>query len=73
MWHNVKNLPPLSNDDTCHLRSSNVLFTDGKTIYHGYVAVDDDGTPTWKMFGRDGYTVHNVIEWIDLPQHHTAK
>lgn len=61
--------PPAREDyaDICY-RSVDVLMTDGKDCFVGYLADHaDDGDYVWYIKGQDGYTFEPT-HWMRLPE-----
>lgn len=61
--------PPMVEDYGDFFESADVLFTDGKEYWTGRLQTwrDEEYAPSWKMKGRDGYTVDGVTHWMPLP------
>lgn len=62
--------PPAGEDFGCFRHSEDVLFTDGKKIWTGYLQTwdDEEYEARWFMSGPDGWTVDNVAHWMPLPE-----
>ena len=74
-WYKVEDKLPEFVEDNCGLLDSEeVLFIDkNKKIYIGYLrkilSYDDTGDDyCWKMAGRDGYTVDDVVAWMPVTE-----
>jgi hypothetical protein len=69
-WIPCDQRPPVKEDYGDSFHSEEVLFTDGKRRWSGYLQTwaDEEYEPTWKMAGPDGYNVENVTHWMPLPE-----
>ena len=70
-WKSAKdNLPIVEDEILC--RSREVLITDEKETFIGYVQYDfdPDGTddPTWRLQGRDAYDIDGIVFWAEIPK-----
>lgn len=66
--------PQAGEDFGCFVHSVDVLFTDGRNQWVGYLQTweDEEYDPTWNMKGPDGWEVKNVTHWMPLPSLHNA-
>ena len=68
-WIPTTKLPPRGEDFGAFNHSIDVLITDGKDIFVGYLETwaDDEYPTQWKQKGRDGWDFNNVTHWMFLP------
>ena len=68
-WISCDNRPPIGEDFGCFFHSVDVLFTNGKYQWVGYLQTweEEEYEPIWKMKGPDGWDVKNVTHWMPLP------
>lgn len=75
MWreynrHLEHTLPPAGEDFGCFRHSVDVLVTDGRRQWVGYLQTWDgeEYPPAWKMKGPDGWDIDGVTHWMPLPE-----
>jgi hypothetical protein len=68
-WVSCDQRPQIEEEFGGVSRSIDVIFTDGKEQWIGYMETweNDEYEPTWKMKGPDGWDVENVTHWMPLP------
>jgi hypothetical protein len=68
-WIPCDQRPPIKKDFLAFCHSEEVLFTDGKEQWVGYLQtwLDDEYEPTWKMKGSEEREVEHITLWRHLP------
>jgi len=69
-WISATVRPPVDEDYLAFTHSIEVLVTDGKKIWAGYLCVweDDEYEAQWKMQGPDGWNLEGITHWMPFPE-----
>lgn len=66
VWHDVKNHPPVEDDEGSYTRSEPVLMTDGRKIHVGFLEMSETFGEVWKLSFRHSYNFA-ATHWAFLP------